>query len=80
GAGAVLLPETRYTVPALEDRVSISDPRARAAIRQLASGIFAPPFCGGPGNFVNSGCVALPGTDGFLDNEFIGVSATITGD
>ncbi|PXW79203.1 iron complex outermembrane receptor protein [Blastomonas natatoria] len=80
GPGAVLLPEARYTVPALEDRVSISDPRARTAIRQLASGIFAPPFCGGAGNFVNSGCVALPGTDGFLDNEFIGVSATITGD
>ena len=80
GPGAVLLPEARYTVPALEDRVSISDPRARAAIRQLASGIFAPPFCGGPGNFVNSGCVALPGSDGFLDNEFVGVSATITGD
>jgi iron complex outermembrane receptor protein len=80
GAGAVLLPEARYTVPALEDRVSISDPRARAAIRQLASGIFAPPFCGGPGNFVNSGCVALPGSDGFQDSKFFGISATVTGD
>ena len=80
GAGAVLLPEARYTVPPLEDRVSISDPRARAAIRQLASGIFAPPFCGGPGNFVNSGCVALPGSDGFQDSKFFGISATVTGD
>lgn len=80
GPGAVLLPEGRYTVPPLEDRVSVSDPRARAAIGQLASGIFAPPFCGGFGNFVNSGCVALAGTDGFLDNEFLGVSATIVGD
>jgi iron complex outermembrane receptor protein len=80
GAGAVLLPEARYTVPALEDRVSISDPRARAAIRQLASGIFAPPFCGGPGNFVNSGCVALPGSDGFQDSKFFGISATVTGE
>ena len=80
GAGAVLLPEARYTVPALEDRVSISDPRARAAIRQLASGIFAPPFCGGPGNFVNSGCVALPGSDGFQNSKFFGISATVTGD
>lgn len=80
GSGAVLLPEARYAVPALEDRVSVSDPRAQAAVRNLARGIFAPPFCGGPGNFVNSGCVALAGTDGFLDNEFIGVSATIIGD
>lgn len=80
GPGAVLLPERRYAVPALEDRVSVSDPRARAAIRQLASGIFAPPFCGGPGNFVNSGCVALAGTEGYLDNEFLGVSATVVGD
>ena len=80
GPGAVLLPERRYAVPALEDRVSISDPRARAAIRQLASGIFAPPFCGGPGNFVNSGCVALAGPEGYLDNEFLGVSATVVGD
>lgn len=80
GPGAVLLPEARYTVPSLEDRVSISDPRARAAIRQLASGIFAPPFCGGLGNFVNSGCIALAGTDGFLDNKFTGVSATVVGD
>jgi iron complex outermembrane receptor protein len=80
GAGAVLLPEARYTVPPLEDRVSISDPRAQAAVRQLASGIFAPPFCGGAGNFVNSGCVALAGSDGFLDNQFFGVSATVVGD
>ena len=80
GAGAVLLPERRYTVPSIEDRVGISDPRAQAAIRQLASGLFAPPFCGGQGGFVTSGCVALPGSDGFLDNEFFGVSATVTGD
>lgn len=80
GPSAVLLPEARYTVPALEDRIGISDPRAQAAIRKLASTLFAPPFCGGPGNFVNSGCVALPGNDGFLDNQFFGVSATVTGD
>lgn len=80
GGGAVLLPEARYTVPAIADRVSISDPRARAAISQLASTLFAPPFCGGPGGFVTSGCVALPGTDGFLDNKFYGVSATVVGD
>lgn len=80
GAGAVLLPESRYDVPALEDRVSVSDPRAQAAIRQLASTIVAPPFCGGRGGFITSGCVALPGTDGFLDNNFYGVSATVVGD
>jgi iron complex outermembrane recepter protein len=80
GAGAVLLPEARYTVPPLEDRISVSDPRAQAAVRGLAAGIFAPPFCGGFGNFVNSGCVALAGSEGFLDNKFYGVSATIVGD
>lgn len=80
GGGAVLLPEARYAVPSLEGRVSISDPRAQAAIRNLASTLFAPPFCGGFGNFVNSGCIALAGTDGFLDNKFYGVSATIVGD
>ncbi|MCX7284279.1 MAG: TonB-dependent receptor, partial [Novosphingobium sp.] len=80
GAGAVLLPESRYAVPPVADRISISDPVAQAAIRRLASGIFAPPFCGGPGNFVNSGCIALAGTDGYLDNKFYGVSATIVGD
>ena len=80
GSGAVLLPSAAFAVPDLEDRVSISDPRAQAAIRGYAAGIFAPPFCGGFGNFVNSGCIALPGTDGFLDNKFYGVSATVVGD
>ncbi len=80
GSGAVLLPEARYAVPPLEDRISVSDPRAQAAVRGLASTIFAPPFCGGFGNFVNSGCVALAGTDGFLDNQFYGVSASVVGD
>lgn len=80
GPGAVLLPEARYAVPPLEDLVGIADPRAQAAIRNLASRLPAPPFCGGPGNFVNSGCVGLAARDGFLDNQFFGVSATVTGD
>lgn len=80
GGGAVLLSEARYAVPPLEDRVSVSDPRAQAAVRNLASRLFAPPFCGGLGNFVNSGCIDLARTDGFLDNKFYGVSATIVGD
>ncbi|UZK65081.1 TonB-dependent receptor [Sphingomonas sp. M1-B02] len=80
GAGAVLLPNAAFDVPALEDRVSISDPRAQAAIAGYAATIFAPPFCGGMGGFVRSGCVSQAGTDGFLDNEFYGVSATVVGD
>ena len=80
GAGAVLLPNAAFTVPPLEDRVSISDPRAQAAIRGYAATLSAPPFCGGFGGFVTSGCVALAGTDGFLDNEFYGLSATVVGD
>lgn len=80
GSGAVLLPSAAFAVPPLADRVSISDPRAQAAIRGYAATIVAPPFCGGAGGFVTSGCVALAGTDGFLDNKFYGVSATVVGD
>lgn len=80
GSGAVLLPNAAFAVPPLEDRVSISDPRAQAAVRGYAATLFAPPFCGGQGGFVTSGCVALAGTDGFLDNEFYGLSATVVGD
>ena len=80
GAGAVLLPSAAFAVPDLEDRVSVSDPRAQAAIAGYAATIFAPPFCGGFGGFVRSGCVAQAGSDGFLDNKFYGLSATIVGD
>lgn len=80
GAGAVLLPSAAFAVPPVADRVSISSPAAQAAIRGYAATIFAPPFCGGFGGFVSSGCVSLAGSDGFLDNKFYGVSATVTGD
>jgi iron complex outermembrane receptor protein len=80
GAGAILLPSAAFAVPPIEDRVSISSPRAQAAIRGYAATLVAPPFCGGPGGFVTSGCVSLAGTDGFLDNKFYGVSATVVGD
>ncbi|MCX9146535.1 TonB-dependent receptor [Erythrobacter sp. WG] len=80
GPGAVLLPEARYAVPPLDDLVGLADPRAQAAIRTLASRLTAPPFCGGVGGFVTSGCVSLAATDGFLDNQFFGISATVTGD
>lgn len=80
GAGAVLLPSAAFAVPPLEDRVSVSSPAAQAAVRGYAATVFAPPFCGGAGGFVVSGCVALAGSDGFLDNKFYGVSATVVGD
>jgi len=80
GSGAVLLPNAAFDVPPLEDRVSISDPRAQAAIRGYAATLFAPPFCGGFGGFIASGCVSQAGTDGFLNNQFYGVSATVVGD
>lgn len=80
GSGAVLLPYAGMNAPPLEDRVSVSDPRAQAAIAQFAAGIFAPPFCGGAGGFVRSGCIAQAGSDGFLDNKFYGLSATVEGD
>lgn len=80
GAGAVLLPSAAFAVPPVADRVSISDPRAQTAIRGYAATLFAPPFCGGMGGFITSGCVSLAGTDGFLENKFYGVSATVVGD
>lgn len=80
GAGAVLLPNAAFAVPALEDRIGISGDRAKAAISALAATRFAPPFCGGMGGFVTSGCIDLPADTGFLDNQFYGLSATVEGD
>lgn len=79
GAGHVLIPTAALAAPELKDRIGGSDPRAAAAIRAFASTIPAPPFCGGPGNFVNSGCILIPGADGQQKGKFYGVSATIEG-
>lgn len=78
GGGAVLLPSKAFAVPALDDRVSVSDPRAIAAINGYASTLFAPPFCAG--GFIASGCIENAGTDGYLDNHFYGLSAQVDGD
>lgn len=78
GAGAVLLPSRAFAVPALDDRVSISDTRAIAAINGYAATVFAPPFCAP--NFVASGCIENAGKDGYLDNHFYGLSAQVEGD
>ncbi len=78
GAGAVLLPNGSFTVPALEDRVSVSDPRAISAINGFAAFIPAPPFC--PGGFTVSGCIENAGSDGYLKNKFYGLSAQVDGD
>ena len=80
GAGLVLIPSDTFSAPPLEDRIGGSDPRATAAIAAYAATLPAPPFCGGFGGFVSSGCVITPQSDGFLDNKFYGVSATIEGD
>ncbi len=78
GGGAVLLPSKAFAVPSLDDRVSISDPRAITAINGYASTLFAPPFCAG--GFITSGCIENAGTDGYLDNHFYGLSAQVDGD
>ncbi|MFN3552794.1 MAG: TonB-dependent receptor [Novosphingobium meiothermophilum] len=80
GWGSVLLPNSRFAVPDINRHIGISSPEAQAAIRTLASTLFAPPFCGGPGGFVTSGCIDLPADNGFLDNQFYGLSATLEGD
>lgn len=78
GGGAVLLPSKAFAVPSLDDRVSISDPRAIAAINGYASTLFAPPFCAG--GFIASGCIENARNDGYLDNHFYGLSAQVDGD
>lgn len=77
GAGSVLLPNSAFSVPALEDRVGIADKRATDAISAYAATRPAPPFCGGAGRLVTSGCVDLPQTDGYLDNQIYGISGTL---
>ncbi|MGW8204958.1 TonB-dependent receptor (plasmid) [Sphingomonas bisphenolicum] len=78
GGGAVLLPSKAFAVPSVDDRVSISDPRAIAAINGYASTLFAPPFCAG--GFIASGCIENARSDGYLDNHFYGLSAQVDGD
>ncbi|BBD02774.1 MULTISPECIES: TonB-dependent receptor [Sphingobium] len=78
GGGAVLLPSKAFAVPSVNDRVSISDPRALAAINGYASTLFAPPFCAG--GFITSGCIENARSDGYLDNHFYGLSAQVDGD
>ncbi|WP_375195956.1 TonB-dependent receptor [Sphingobium sp.] len=78
GTGSVLLPNGNFAVPSLNDRISVSDAPAVAAINGYASKLFAPPFCAG--GFIASGCIENAGKDGYLDNNFYGLSAQIEGD
>jgi iron complex outermembrane receptor protein len=79
GPGNVLIPTDTFAAPDPSDRIGGSDPIAQAAAAEAARPLPGNPFCGGPGNLVNSGCVRLPQGDGFLDNTFWGISATIEG-
>ncbi|GGB19476.1 TonB-dependent receptor [Sphingomonas metalli] len=80
GGGAVLLSSAAFTAPPLKDRIGLGDPRAIAIISNYAATVFAPPFCGGFGGFVRSGCVSVAANDGYVDNHFYGVSAQVDGD
>lgn len=80
GSGLVLIPTAAFPAPALEDRIGGSDPIAIAAIAALAATRPGPPYCGGFGGQVTSRCVYTPQSDGYQDNRFWGVSATIEGD
>lgn len=87
GIGSVLVPGSNqpagfpgYAAPRLSDRVGGSDPRSIAALNTFAAGLFAPPFCGGPGGFIRSGCVRPPRNDGFIDGHYFGLSAIVEGD
>ncbi len=80
GIGSVLSPTTSVPAPPLSDRVGGSDPRSIGALQSFASTQFAPPFCGGLGGFLTSGCVAPPRNDGYIDSTFWGASLIVEGD
>ncbi|WP_240624520.1 TonB-dependent receptor [Aurantiacibacter odishensis] len=84
GTGSVIIPSASgaYDAPPLEDRVGATDPRARAVPISVAAGSFAPPYCGGFGGFVTSGCVMVAGDLGepSLDSENYGISANFEAD
>jgi iron complex outermembrane recepter protein len=87
GVGSVLMPGAAfpgffpgYVAPSPDERIGGADPRSIAALSTFAATRFAPPFCGGFGGFVSSGCVAPPRSDGFNDSDFYGVSLTVEGD
>jgi iron complex outermembrane receptor protein len=87
GQGSVLAPGSGVpagtglnAAPPLQDLIGASDSRSIAALAAYAATLPAPPFCGGFGNLLTSGCVITPANDSFLDSEFWGVSATIEGD
>lgn len=87
GQGSVLAPGSGFpagtggnSAPPLGDRIGASDPRSIAALAAYMATIPGPPFCGGFGNLLTSGCVITPASDSHLDNDYYGVSATIEGD
>jgi iron complex outermembrane receptor protein len=87
GVGSVLVPGTAtpagfpvVSAPPIDSLIGGSDSRSTAALQAFTAGLFAPPFCGGPGGFVTSGCVQPPRGDGFNDSKFYGLSATIDAD
>lgn len=87
GQGSLLAPGSGFPAgtgsngaPPLSDRIGASDPRSIAFLANYAATLPAPPFCGGAGRLLTSGCVITPGTDSFIDGKFWGVSAEIQGD
>lgn len=87
GQGSVLAPGSGFpagtggnSAPPLGDRIGASDPRSIAHLAAYLATIPGPPFCGGFGNLLTSGCIITPANDSHLDNDYYGVSATIEGD
>jgi len=80
GSGNVLLPSSVAGAPALSARIGGSDPRSVAALQSYAATVAAPPFCGGMGQLITSGCVMTPRGDGYMNGDFWGISAQTEGD
>lgn len=87
GQGSLLSPGSGFPAgtglngaPPLEDRIGASDPRSVAYLAAYATTLNAPPFCGGFGRLLTSGCVITPQNDSYLRNNFYGISVTVEGD
>ncbi|WCT79346.1 TonB-dependent receptor [Novosphingobium humi] len=80
GSGNVLLPSSVAGAPALSARIGGSDPRSVAALQSYAATVAGPPFCGGMGQLITSGCVMAPRGDGYMNGDFWGISAQTEGD
>ena len=81
GVGTVLIPSPQTpTAPDPDLRIGASDPRILALLQARTLATFSrPPFSSFPVP-TRLALISYPGTDGFIDSDFWGVSVTANGD